>query len=98
MVVTNRLTVRTTGRKILSGMVLSHRLKGFSGVDSLSLLYDFDIINSVSVRSYLKNRILVQGQGGAEFHPADILKYFEELKREPNAGIGPKDIFEIASI
>ncbi len=23
--------------------------------------------------------------------------YFEELKREPNAGFGPKDIFEIAS-
>jgi hypothetical protein len=48
-------------------------------------------------RSHLKNRILVQGQGGAEFKPAGILKYVEDLKREPNAEIGPKDIFEIAS-
>jgi len=49
------------------------------------------------IRSHLKNRILVQGQGGGEFQPADILKYVADLKREPNAGIGPKDIFEIAS-
>ena len=49
-------------------------------------------------RSHLKNRILVQGQGGVTFQPAGILLYFEELKREPNAEIGPKDIFEIASI
>ena len=48
-------------------------------------------------RSHLKNRILVQDQGGAEFQPADILQYFEELKRGPNAEVGPKDIFEIAS-
>jgi hypothetical protein len=48
-------------------------------------------------RSHLKNRILVQGQGGAEFQPAGILKYVEDLKRGPNAEIGPKDIFEIAS-
>jgi len=49
------------------------------------------------IRSHLKNRILVQDQGGAEFQPADILKYFEDLKRGPNAEVGPKDIFEIAS-
>jgi hypothetical protein len=48
-------------------------------------------------RSYLKNRILVQGQGGPEFQPAGILKYVEDLKRGPNAEIGPIDIFEIAS-
>ena len=30
---------------------------------------------------HLKNRILAQDQGGTEFQPADILKYFEELKR-----------------
>jgi len=41
---------------------------------------------------------LVQGQGGGEFQPAGILKYVEDLKREPNADIEPKDIFEIASI
>jgi len=29
--------------------------------------------------------------------PAGILKYVEDVKREPNADIGPKDIFEIAS-
>ena len=56
-------------------------------------------INAVRAlfRSHLKNRILVQDQGGAEFQPADILKYFEELKLGPNAEVGTKDIFEIAS-
>jgi hypothetical protein len=49
-------------------------------------------------RSHLKNRILAQGQGGAEFQPAGILKYVEELKRGPNTEIGKKDFFEIASI
>ena len=48
-------------------------------------------------RSYLKNRILVQGRGGAEFQPTGILEYFEDLKRGINKEIGPKDIFEIAS-
>ncbi len=48
-------------------------------------------------RSHLKIRILVQGQGGAEFQPAGILLYVEDLKRGHNAGIGPKDFFEIAS-
>ena len=60
-------------------------------------------------RTYLKNRILVfirlrrtrikaeKHRGGAEFQPADILKYFEDLNQGPNAEVGPKDIFEIAS-
>jgi chemotaxis methyl-accepting protein methylase len=63
--------------------------------------------------SFLKNRILVQGRGGAEFsrgagfpvrsnsfcesQTGGILEYFEELKRGTNKDIGPKDIFEIAS-
>jgi len=47
--------------------------------------------------SHLKKRILVQDQGGAEFQPAGILKYVEDLKRGPNAELGPKDFFEIAS-
>jgi hypothetical protein len=34
---------------------------------------------------------------GAEFQPAGILKYVEELERGPNTEIGPKDFFEIAS-
>ncbi len=49
-------------------------------------------------RAYLKNRILVQSQGGAEFQTAGILKYVEDLKRDPNMEIGPKDIFEMRSI
>ena len=54
-------------------------------------------IHPFYIRSYLKNRILVQGQGGAEVQPAGILKYSEELKRGPNTEIGAKGIFEIAS-
>ena len=48
-------------------------------------------------RTYLKKRILVKYQGGPEFQPAGILKYVEDLKREPNAEIGPKDFFEMGS-
>ncbi len=56
----------------------------------------FSGLNFVFFRSHLKNRILAQGQGGVKFQSVGILKYFEELKREHNAGFGPKDIFEIA--
>jgi hypothetical protein len=55
------------------------------------------IVFEIGHRSHLKNRILVQDQGGAEVQPAGILKYSEELKRGPNTEIGPKDFFEIAS-
>jgi hypothetical protein len=48
-------------------------------------------------RSHLKKMILVQDKGGAELQPAGILKYVEDLKRGPNAEIGPKDFFETAS-
>jgi len=44
-----------------------------------------------------KNRILLKAQGGGECQPAGIRKYVEDLKREPNADIGPTDIFETAS-
>ena len=44
----------------------------------------------------IKNRILVQVQGGTEFQPADILKYFEELEFGPNTEIGTKGLFEMA--
>jgi hypothetical protein len=40
---------------------------------------------------------LVQYRGGAEFQPAGILEYFEDLKRGTNKEIGPKDFFETAS-
>ena len=49
------------------------------------------------MRSVLKNRILAQGQGGRAFQPTGILLYFEELEREPNKEIEPKDIFKNAS-
>ena len=48
-------------------------------------------------RSHLKHRFFVQRQGGPAFQPGGILEYFEDLKREPNTGYGPKDFFEIAS-
>ena len=48
---------------------------------------------TILFRTYLKIKILVQYQGGAEFLPAGILKYSEGLKRVPNAEIGPKDYF-----
>jgi DNA helicase-2/ATP-dependent DNA helicase PcrA len=48
-------------------------------------------------RSHLKNRILVQDRGGAEFKTAGIPAYVEDLKRGTNKDIGPKDIFEMAS-
>jgi hypothetical protein len=48
-------------------------------------------------RRHLKIKILVQNQGGAEFKPAGILKYVEDLKEGSNAEVGPKDYFEIAS-
>ncbi len=51
-----------------------------------------------SIRSHLKKRILVQDQGGREYQTGGIRRYFEDLIRTPNAEIGPKDFFEIASI
>jgi ribosomal protein L11 methyltransferase len=54
-------------------------------------------LRNQQTRSHLKNRILVQGRGGAEFKTAGILPYFEDFKRGTNKDIGPKDIFEIAS-
>jgi len=41
---------------------------------------------------------LVQDRGGAEFETGGILLYVEDLKRGTNKDIGPKDIFEMASI
>ncbi len=56
-------------------------------------------------KAYLKNRVLVQCQGGAAFQPAGalkevplgcILKVVEDLKRGTNAEIRIKSIFEMA--
>jgi hypothetical protein len=65
------------------------------------------------IRTYLKNRILVQNRGGAEFSsvvglpawslifvghkPQVRLRRIEDLKRGINKDIGPKDIFEMGS-
>jgi hypothetical protein len=46
----------------------------------------------------LKIRILVPDQGGREFQAGGIHLYFEDLKRAPNADMGPKDFFETTSI
>ncbi len=54
----------------------------------------------MDARTYLKNKILVQDCGGAEFKTAGILLYVEDLKRSTNPaekGGRPKDIFEIGS-
>jgi hypothetical protein len=47
--------------------------------------------------THLKNRILVQDRGGAEFKTGGILLYVEDFKRGTNKDIGPKDIFELGS-
>jgi hypothetical protein len=49
------------------------------------------------IRSHLKKKDLVKYRGGAEFQPAVIHQYFEDLKRGTNKEIGLKDSFEIAS-
>ncbi len=54
-------------------------------------------VYAFNIRSHLKNRILVQDRGGAEFQTGGILLYVEDLKRGTNKDIGPKDIFETAS-
>lgn len=48
------------------------------------------------IRSHLKEMDFGQYQGEAEFQPAGILQYVENLKRGHNTEIGPKDLFEIA--
>jgi len=50
------------------------------------------------IRTHLKNRILVQDRGGAEFKTAGILLYVEDLKRGTNKDIESKDIFDMGSI
>jgi hypothetical protein len=57
----------------------------------------FEIGYSLLIRTHLKNRILVQDRGGAEFQTGGILLYVEDLKRGTNKDIGPKDIFEMGS-
>ena len=40
---------------------------------------------------------LAQYQGGVELQTGGIRRYVEDLKPGPNAEIGPKDFFELAS-
>ena len=60
-------------------------------------MFDSRTKPSSLTRTRLKNRILVQDRGGAEFQTGGILLYVEDLKRGTNRDIGPKDIFEMAS-
>ena len=53
--------------------------------------------NALKTRTYLKIRIFGRDQGGAEYQPAGILKYVEDLRGGLNADIGRKDFFEIGS-
>ena len=54
---------------------------------------------SIESRTHLKNRILVQDRGGAEFKTGGIRLYVEDFKRGTNPAKGgrPKDIFEMGS-
>ena len=54
-------------------------------------------VSNHQTRAHLKNRILVQDRGGAEFQTAGNLLVVEDLKRGTNKDIGPKDIFEMGS-
>jgi len=51
--------------------------------------------SSPLLRSHVKNRVLVQDRGGAEFQTAGNLLVAEDLKRGTNKDIEPKDIFEM---
>jgi len=51
-----------------------------------------------SIRTHLKNRILIPDRGGAEFQTAGNLWVVEDLKPGTNKDMGPKDIFEMGSI
>jgi len=47
--------------------------------------------------SPLKSAGSTTSQGGRDIQTGGILQYFEDLNSVPNAEIGPKDFFEIAS-
>jgi len=49
-------------------------------------------------RTYLKIRIFVPCQGGADFQPAGNLLVVEDLKESANAEMGLKDFFEIGLV
>ena len=51
-----------------------------------------------SIRTHLKNEILIPDRGGAEFQTAGNLWVVEDLKPGTNKDMGPKDIFEMGSI
>ncbi len=49
------------------------------------------------VEAVSKNGFLFKVKVVARFNPEEYIKYFEELNRAPNAEIGEKNFFEIAS-
>ncbi len=51
----------------------------------------------ISLRTPIKMKILVQGQGGGEVQAAGILAYSEDLNLASNTEIGPKAHFDRGS-
>jgi hypothetical protein len=81
-------------------LINSHKGKGlFFGetTHGRELIPDESGNKKIDIRTHLKNRILVQDRGGAEFQTAGNLLVVEDLKRGTNKDIGPKDIFEMGS-
>ena len=55
----------------------------------------YELVREPILRSCLKNKILVQGQGVFKFQSTDILySYFEELKLESTQRLGQKIILK----
>ena len=50
------------------------------------------------LESISKIRFWFKVEAGLRFKPEEYITYFEDLKRDSNKEIGPKDIFEFASI
>jgi hypothetical protein len=61
----------------------------FSKNETLKL-GDMETVSKSSIRFKVKTAV--------RFKPEEYIRYFEDLNRAPNAEIGPKDLFEIASI
>ena len=71
------------------------KIKNCSAIFYLCATLSHFIFCIDSLIKYLKNRSLVQDQGGLQSQRRGLILYFEELKRGPNTEIGPKNIFEM---
>jgi hypothetical protein len=52
---------------------------------------------NISLEVISKIRFWFKIKAAECFNPQEYLKYFEELKREANTDIGPKELFEMTS-